>query len=61
MSLVLTIKENGALHLETMEGEVVIRVVGVGQSRVRLVVDAPPSVKILRGELKEQPLVPQDV
>jgi carbon storage regulator CsrA len=54
MALVLTIKEDGSLHLETGEGEIVIHVVEVRYRRVRLAVDAPSTVTILRGELKEQ-------
>ena len=61
MALVLTIKENGSLHLETFEGEIIVNVVEVRHRRVRLAVEAPPAVNILRGELKEQPLVPRDV
>jgi carbon storage regulator CsrA len=61
MALVLTIKENGALHLETFEGEIIIHVVEVRHRRVRIAVDAPPAVNILRGELKEQSLVPRDL
>jgi carbon storage regulator CsrA len=61
MALVLTIKENGSLHLETFEGEIIIHVVEVRHRRVRIAVDAPQAVNILRGELKEQPLVPRDV
>tara|TARA_Y100000296_G_C5053434_1_gene196036 strand:- start:86 stop:271 length:186 start_codon:yes stop_codon:yes gene_type:complete len=61
MALVLTIKENGSLHLETFEGEIIVNVVEVRHRRVRLVVEAPPAVNILRGELKEQQLVSRDV
>ena len=61
MALVLTIKENGSLHLETFEGEIIIHVVEVRHRRVPIAVDAPQAVNILRGELKEQPLVPRDV
>ena len=61
MPLVVTLKENGTLHLETFDGEIVVHLVEVRHRRVRVVVEAPPAVNIIRGELKEQPLVPRDV
>lgn len=55
--LVLTRKPNEEIHLLLPDGErVVITVVGdrdSGPAKVRIGIDAPQSIKVLRGELVE--------
>lgn len=53
--LTLTRKEGQeiALSINTGEGRITIKVASLRGNRVRLAIDAPDAVKILRGELIE--------
>lgn len=54
--LVLTRKQDGVIRI----GEnIVIRVIRTGKSSVKIGVDAPTSIKVVRGELAPLP-TPQD-
>lgn len=50
--LVLTRKEDQTLRLFAADGEITIHVGQVRGERVTLAIAAPPSVKVLRGELR---------
>lgn len=54
--LTLTRKEGQtiALSINTGEGRITIKVASLRGNRVRLAIDAPDAVKILRGELIEE-------
>lgn len=51
--LVLTRRNGEAIHMDC--GRIIIRILSVGEGRVRLGIDAPGYVDILRGELVKQP------
>lgn len=61
MALVLTVKEEGKLHLSTQEGEITVHIVEVRKRRVRVAIDAPAVVHVSRGELTEQSHVTRDI
>ena len=61
MALVLTVKEEGSLHLSTQEGEITVHIVEVRKRRVRVAIDAPAVVHVSRGELTEQSHVTRDI
>ena len=50
--LVLTRKTSQSIVLTCEESEVRLKIIRVGRDKVSLGVEAPPSVKILRSELR---------
>lgn len=53
--LVLTRRKNETLILETREGPIVITIGRLGSTQIRLGLDAPPSVRVRRGEVPALP------
>lgn len=51
--LVLSRKKDETIRLGN---DIEIKVVRVSGNRVRLAIDAPPDVKVLRGELQDEPI-----
>jgi len=50
--LVLTRKSDESILVSCEETEVRLKIIDIGKDRVRVGIEAPPSVKILRAELK---------
>lgn len=48
--LVLTRKRNEVIHIGQ---EIVIKVISTGRGKVKLGIDAPPDVRVLRAELND--------
>ena len=50
--LVLTRKPDESIVVSCEEAEVRLKIIDIGKDRVRVGIEAPPSVKILRAELE---------
>ena len=52
--LMLALKENGTVELNTSDGVIVVHISKLSDTRVTLGIDAPQTVDIIRDKLKDK-------